>query len=98
MSCRKWRRSRSARLLPPVLRREVAVGGIGDEHVELAQGGMSRIIGRLRPKIPANSWIGRMLPRKPKMFAGIALANKIARGAWAMLTRQENYRDPLAAA
>jgi hypothetical protein len=77
-----------------VLRREVAVGGIGDEHVELAQGGMSRIIGRLRPKIPANSWIGRMLPRKPKMFAGIALANKMARQIWAMLVKNEDYRSP----
>ena len=40
----------------------------------------------------------RMLARKPRMVVAIALANKMARGVWAMQTKQENYRDPLAAA
>lgn len=42
-------------------------------------GAMSRIIGRARHKVPAESWIGRALARKPKMLVGIALANKMAR-------------------
>ena len=57
-------------------------------------GAMTRIMGRARHKVPAESWIGRMLARKPKMLVGIALANKMARQIWAMLTKNEDYRDP----
>ena len=35
-----------------------------------------------------------MLERKPPMIAAVALANKMARGIWAMLTRNEDYRSP----
>jgi hypothetical protein len=35
-----------------------------------------------------------MAARKPKMLVAIALANKMARGIWAMLTKNEDYRDP----
>jgi transposase len=43
------------------------------------------------------SWLTRMLGRKPRMLVAIALANKMARGLWAMMTKQENYRNPAAA-
>ena len=59
---------------------------------------MTRIMGRARHKIPAESWIGRLLARKPKMLVAIALANKMARQIWAMLTNKEDYRDPARAA
>jgi transposase InsO family protein len=36
-------------------------------------GAMSRIISRVRHKVPAQSWIGRILERKPKMLVGIGL-------------------------
>ncbi|RWR16933.1 hypothetical protein D2T30_20265 [Sinirhodobacter populi] len=36
----------------------------------------------------------RMLARKPRMLVAIALANKMARMIWAMLARNEDYRDP----
>ena len=55
---------------------------------------MTRIMGRARHKIPADSWLGRMLARKPKMLVAIALANKMARQLWAMLTKNRDYRDP----
>jgi len=35
-----------------------------------------------------------MLARKPKMLVAIALANKMARQVWAMLTKNEDYKDP----
>ena len=47
---------------------------------------------------PEGSWLARMLARKPRMVVAIALANKMARSVWAMLVKQENYRDPVAAA
>jgi transposase len=34
-----------------------------------------------------------MLMRKPKMLVAIALANKMARTIWAMLTKREDYRE-----
>jgi transposase len=61
-------------------------------------GAMTRIVDRARHKVPANSWIGRMLLRKPKMLVAIALANKMARQIWALLTRKGDYRDPALAA
>jgi transposase len=72
--------------------------GQADIRRLLITGAMSRIIGRARAKVPADSWIGRMLARKPKMLVCIALANKMARQIWAMLTKNENYKDPASAA
>jgi transposase len=42
------------------------------------------------------SWLFRMLERKPRMLVAIALANKMARAVWAMLTKGEDYRNPVA--
>ncbi len=39
----------------------------------------------------------RMLARKPRMLVAIALANKMAYMLWAMLVREEDYRDPTGA-
>lgn len=38
-----------------------------------------------------------MLARKPKILVAIALANKMARQIWAMLTRNEDFKDPASA-
>jgi transposase len=43
-------------------------------------------------------WLARMLARKPRMLVIVALANKMARTAWALLARNEVYRAPTAAA
>jgi transposase len=43
------------------------------------------------------TWLHRMLTRKPRKLVAIALANKMARSIWAMLTRGEDYRAPVAA-
>ena len=76
----------------------ISKAGQADIRRLLIIGAMSRIIGRARHKIPAQSWIGRILERKPKMLVGIALAHKMARRIWAMLTKNEDYRDPALAA
>ncbi|WP_028657405.1 IS110 family transposase [Novosphingobium sp. B-7] len=47
---------------------------------------------------PAGSWLERMLARKPRMLVSVALANKMARTAWALMTRNEDYRAPAAVA
>lgn len=47
-----------------------------------------------RRGVHASSWLGRMLARKPPMLVRVALANKMARIAWAVMARGENYRAP----
>lgn len=58
-------------------------------------GAMTRIAWVGRKPIQDGSWLDRMLKRKPKMLVAIALANKMARTIWAVLTKQEDYRDPV---
>ena len=44
------------------------------------------------------SWLAGMLARKPRMLVTVAQANKTARIVWALLTKQEDYRAPVAMA
>ena len=55
---------------------------------------MSVVYWRGRNGGKPGSWLSRMLARKPRMLVAIALANKMARMVWAMLSRNEDYRDP----
>ena len=43
-------------------------------------------------------WLTALLARRPTKVAAIALANKIARMAWAMMAKGERYREPIALA
>ena len=76
----------------------ISKAGQSDIRRLLIIGAMTRIVGRARHKVPAESWIGRKLARKPKMLVGIALANRMARQIWAMLTKNEDYKNPALAA
>lgn len=51
-----------------------------------------------RRTLPVGSWRAQMLARKPRMLVIVALANKMARIAWALLARNEVYRVPIVAA
>jgi transposase len=57
-------------------------------------GAMSVINAATRFGAPKGSWLARMLERKPKMLIAITLANRMARGIWAMLVKKENYKRP----
>jgi hypothetical protein len=46
----------------------------------------------------ATPWLLAMLARRPKKLVAVALANKMARMIWAMLTRGEAWRAPAAGA
>jgi transposase len=39
-------------------------------------------------------WLGRLMERRPTKVAAVALANKMARIAWAIMTRGEKYKEP----
>ena len=40
-------------------------------------------------------WLAKLLERRPAMVAAIALANKIARTAWALMARGTRYQEPV---
>ena len=76
----------------------VSKAGQADIRRLLIIGAMSRLNWLGRKSIREESWLARMLKRKPKMLVAIALANKMARAIWAMITKSEDYRDPTQAA
>jgi transposase len=43
-------------------------------------------------------WLAALLARRPTKVAAIALANKLARMAWAMMAKGESYKEPVALA
>ena len=43
-------------------------------------------------------WLAKLLAAKPRKLVAVALANKMARIGWALMTRQEDYREASAAA
>jgi transposase len=47
-----------------------------------------------RKGAPEGSWLARMMAKKPRMLVAVALANRMARMAWAMMSKNESYRVP----
>jgi transposase len=66
--------------------------GQSDIRKLLVVGAMSRIRWIVRKGVLPDNWLGRLMARKPRMVVAVALANKMARIIWAMMTREENYR------
>jgi transposase len=61
--------------------------------------GAAAVIRKASPRtVPEGSWLARMLARKPTMLVTVALANKMARIVWALLSKNEMYRAPIGAA
>jgi transposase len=76
------------------------MGGIskaGDERLrQLLVLGATAVVRHTRPGRPtASAWLIGLLKRKPRKVAAVALANKMARIIWAMLTSGEAYRRPM---
>jgi transposase len=70
----------------------------GDETLRaLLVAGATAVIRHAKPGRSA-PWLIALLQRKPKKLAAVALANKNARIAWAMMARGESYRRPAPAA
>lgn len=76
----------------------VSKAGQADIRRLLIIGAMARLTARARCSIAPGSWLARMLGKKPRMLVAIALAKKMARMIWAMLTKKEDYRNPALAA
>ena len=56
--------------------------GQRDIRTLLVSGAMAVLQAVERFDTPNNGWLKRLLTRKPRMVAAIALANKMARGLW----------------
>jgi len=80
------------------------MGGIsraGNERMRslLVAGAMSVIRVAVRPESrQMTDWLRALLARKPRKLVAVALANKMARMAWALMTRGEVYRRSPASA
>ena len=55
-------------------------------------GAMAVVSSAVRRGETNDPWLARMLARKPRMLVAVALANKMARIVWALMTRKETYR------
>jgi len=49
-------------------------------------------------RVRQDPWVAKLLASKPRKVVAVALANKLARIGWALMTRQEDFRSRLAAA
>jgi transposase len=71
-----------------------AISKAGNERLRsLLVSGAMAVIRHVRPGgHNATPWLLKLLERKPRKVAAVALANKMARVAWAMMARGEPYR------
>ena len=65
----------------------------GDGYIRrlLVNGAQSLLTANKRRREP-DPWLAKMLAHKPRMVAAVAVANKLARVIWAVMTRQKNFR------
>lgn len=77
-----------------------SISKMGDRYLRtLLVVGATSVIRYARGKNAAGAqWINELLARRPARLVSVALANKTARIAWAVLARGEIYRAPLLAA
>jgi transposase len=84
-------------------RRQGAVGHIskrGDGYIKrlLVHGARAHLSWSRRKKQIRSAWLTGLLSRRPTNVVLLAMANKTARTAWAMLSRGERYQEVIAAA
>jgi transposase len=66
--------------------------GNGYLRTLLVNGATALLRGTYRKKAAGGAWFSELLKRKPPRVAAVALANKMARVAWAVLTKGGVYR------
>ena len=64
----------------------------------LVLGATSMVLRAAQWNSAAGAWLRGVLERRPVRLATVALANKMARIAWAVMRSGENYRRPAATA
>jgi transposase len=76
------------------------ISKMGDRYLRklLVIGATSTIYAARHGHTPLAGWLRRLLEKKPARLVTVALANKMARIAWAVMARGESYRPEAAAA
>jgi len=78
------------------------LGGIskqGDRYLRrLLVVGALAVLKQARAHPDKHPWLSELMARRPAKVAAVALANKMARTAWAVLAKDESYRPPAPAA
>ncbi|WP_429725904.1 IS110 family transposase [Azospirillum lipoferum] len=78
--------------------RQVGISKQGDGYLRrLLVVGATAVMRLARKDNASRSWATKLLERKPAKLAAVALANKTARIAWAVMTRGKTYEAPVAA-
>ncbi|CAO3411724.1 transposase [Azospirillum oryzae] len=78
--------------------RQTGISKQGDGYLRrLLVVGATAVMRLARQDNAARCWAAKLLERKPAKLAAVALANKTARIAWAVLTRGGTYAAPTAA-
>ena len=74
------------------------IGGIGDRYLRsLFVAGALAVIRYAKVRgAKHRPWVTALLARRPTKVAAIALANKLARIAWALMAKGERYKIPAA--
>lgn len=73
--------------------RQAGITKQGDGYIRrLLVVGATAVIRALRRSANPSGWLIRLLERKRPKIAAVALANKMARIAWAVMAREENFR------
>jgi transposase len=71
------------------------ISKMGDQYLRrLLVNGMTSQLRRIRQYPDTLTWASGLLQRKPPKLVAVAMANKAARIAWAVMTRGEVYRAP----
>ena len=71
------------------------ISKMGDQYLRrLLVNGMTAQGRWVRRNPEAHPWVVSLLRRRPAKLVAVAMANKAARVAWAVMTREENYRAP----
>ena len=77
------------------------LGGIskrGDSYLRRLLVNSSHTVLLCSKAAKTDPWLTSLLDRKPRLVAAVALANKTARVAWAIMSKQDTYRHVAAAA
>ena len=61
------------------------------------QGARAVLQQRTKQSSGLSAWLAQLTSRTHRNVAGVALANKLARMAWAVLAKNETYRPPMLA-
>jgi transposase len=76
-----------------------AISKQGDRYLRrLLISGAMAVVRHARTRPDKHPWLTELLARRPAKVVAVALANKMARVAWALLARGQTYRAPALAA